>query len=136
MHARGYKCSVYFILFFCMFLKTLALLNWWRELVFFVLTLPIWDLHVFNYEFPGIQEESLLEMNSAKQSLIMKTVVIISKYHIILPISDLHLTTTLPLQSQLNILALSVLQDHVSVLNLTYLFWSKWVWPFFGPHGG
>lgn len=76
-------------------------------------------MYLLNSEFPGIQDESLLELNPAKQSVMVKTV--ISEDHIIPPIllnrSVLH-NDTMSLQSQLHPVALSVLQYHVSVLNV------------------
>lgn len=87
-------------------------------------------MYLFNYTFPGIQKES--ELCKAKPH---HQTVIISKYHIILPISDFHRevtfrNNTLSFQSQLSIVtALSVFQYHFGPLWIIQTVDVVVVWP-------
>ncbi len=121
MHAGKNAVFVYFL--HVSLKKTLALVIKLNELVFFCPYITyLRFMYLFNYTSPGIQKESEL-----CKAMPRHQIVIISKYRIILPISDFHRkvtfrNNTLSFQSQLSIVtALSVLQYHVSVLNLTKL---------------
>lgn len=133
MHA-GKKCSV--CLFFACFFKkkTLALVIKWHELGFLSLyhLFEIYTCIYLTINFLVFRKNLLLELNSAKQSLIIK---LSSSPNITLFCPYQISTGQLSLQNQLSIVkVLSVLQYYVSVLNLTKLWWSKKVSAFFGPH--
>lgn len=95
------------VFIFCM-LKDTRIVNQVLWACFLFPISQICDLYMYlftSYEIPGIQEQSLLELNSAKPHQQQR---VISKYHIIPPISQSHRSLTS-----------SVLKyNDVSVLNL------------------